>query len=466
MLAIRCQFLQGTFQAATPGRVGEAEWPPHPARLHAAMIAGGWALGGDTFPPEVGRALRWLEELPPPTVSLPEAGERTVAPVYVPRNLTRRETTDIHGHLRGRRLSQAQRNIGRVDRVFPARVPGDEPVWFTWPSAEPAREVGEALDRVLSEVQYLGSSRSPVACALATRSPQPTLVPTEESATHGLRVPYRGMTDALLASRETSVGPILRAVRAYGASSADGSAPPRHGPFDLLVGLRRITGFSLSLQHTVLLTKALRRAVLARAGDDAPAILHGHGRSPHAAFLALPNVGHSHSTGEVLGLGVAIPSDATPDEVSTISAAVMGVKSLVIHESIAPWGLSSFDPDQGPRTTQPERWIGPSAYWRSATPIVLDRHPRRSRDQSLEDMVRVSFANALLPTPTELRVSRYPFLSGGIAAPMHRGHGAPEGLGVHVEVRFAERVRGPVLVGRGRYFGLGLFAPLPGGSKQ
>lgn len=459
MLAIRCGFLQGTYQAAAPGRLTDPEWPPHPARLHAALVASARAQGGGEMPSAFLDALRWIEELPPPTMTVPErAGTRTPARVYVPRNLSPKEVSAVRGHLRRGKPDAARRDMGRVDRVFPARVPGDEPVWFVWPDASPEPALRAELDRVVGGVQYLGSSRSPVCCALDDDPPPPTHVPTADGGKEALRIAGRGMTE-LLADSDGDAGiAIPRHVVSY-ASPQPAVPAPTEGPFGRLLVLERRDGFALAILHTILLTKALRRALLSRAGDHAPPVLHGHGREPHVAFLALANVGHEHSTGEVRGLAVAIPRDASAEEEAAVVRATDSVTEVAIHRSIAPWKLQRRAHDRELRTLDPARWIGPAKHWRSVTPIILDRHPKRARGERTEGMVRECFRNALLPAPSTVRISRQPFLPGAVSAGMHTGHGTPRGLSLHVEVEFETPVRGPVLAGRGRYFGLGLLAP-------
>ena len=458
MLALRFQFLQGTYQAAAPGRMTTAEWPPHPARMHAALVAAGWARGdGGSFPDDALGALRWLESLGPPSIATPtRVGTRTTTQVFVPRNLTRAEVGDARSRLR--RGGDVGRQIGRVDRTFPTRVPGDEAVWFFWPTAEPSLDQRKALQALAEEVHYLGSSRSPVCCDVADEPPEPTYRPVPGRGQEALRVAIEGMTDELVASRGEAASVSHGHTVAYAPPTSD---PLRasSGPFEALVVLRRAAGFGLTVQHAALLSRSLRRAVLAVAGDAAPAILHGHGRSPHAAFLALPNVGHPSSTGEILGVAVAVPRDADGEERDSIVSAARAVKSLAIHEGVTPWQLEPAEDGPARRTLDPATWVAASRRWTSATPVILDRHPKAQRRESVADMVKESFANALLPVPTDVRTARYPWLPGAVPAALHTGHGLPTGLRVHIDVEFDHEVAGPVLVGRGRYFGIGLLRP-------
>src|SRR5277367_6170872 len=83
MLAISIEYLTGRAVATDPASRGDAEWPPHPARLFAALIAALHSGGND------GReraALRWLERQAPPALSVPTAIPGDAVDVYVPVN--------------------------------------------------------------------------------------------------------------------------------------------------------------------------------------------------------------------------------------------------------------------------------------------------------------------------------------------------------------------------------------------
>lgn len=460
MLAIRCQFLNGTYQAATPGAVGEPEWPPHPARLHAALVAAGWALGGDRFPDDAYQALTWLEQLPAPSLACRDDVSRRTAPsVYVPRNLTAAETRDVLSAMRAGR--DPSRQSGRVSRRFPTSVPGDEPVWFIWDDAD--RTHRAALVRLAREVQYLGSSRSPVCCDIDEDvTVAANLVPGSGSRASSLRIADPGFTDGLLSNRHVHPAPTLGALMPYrpalGPASAEESAA--RGPFADLVVRAFDQAFPYTIWQTAMVARAFREAVLAQAGDDAPAILHGHGRNPHAAFLPLANVGHAHASGQIVGAAVAIPGDATDAERAQIISAVNEVSELRNLGTGKPWRMRPG----GERTLlalAPHRWAGPARKWQTVTPVILDAHPKNRSEEAFERALRQTFANAGLPHPPDrLDWSEIPWQPAAVPAPSYKGHGLPDGLRIHVEATFEQPLRGPLLVGRGRYFGVGLFAPV------
>ena len=463
MLAIRCQFLQGTYQAAEPGAPTEREWPPHPGRLHAALVAAGWTLSGEEFHTAAQRVLAWLERIGPPALTLPEeASARTAPTVYVPRNLSRAESASIRSHLRADppRMTAASRESGRVGRRFPTTVVGDAPIWFIWGDVDVPAGLRKTLALLVESVQYLGSSRSPVCCAVVDEAPPPNLSPSAAGRGAGLRVASPGLTRALIASREEPTIDWLLPTATYSPPASSSQPPATAGPFLSPLILRRSSGFGLTVAHTGLLASAFRRAVLSRAGDRAPSVLHGHGRNPHAAYAPLPNVGHPNSSGEILGLALILPADAEAADRDASIAAAIEVEELRFDPKAAPWSLT-IDTAPKLRTLNPATWTGPARVWRSATPVVLDQHPKQSRNETFVDMLHLSFMNAGLPTPTDLRVAREPFLPGAIAGiAQANGQIKRPGIAVHCEARFEEPLRGPVLVGRGRYFGVGLLKPV------
>ena len=164
MLAVRCELLLGSYQAADPfGSADAVEWPPHPYRLHAALVAAACEAGGEHPAEDALAGLRWLEVQAPPAITCSLVpSRRTAAKSWVPRNPTR-------GGEWGRYL-KAGSAVNRVARTFPTAVPEDPVVTFTWPGVEAAPDV---LVGLIEAVAWFGSSRSPVMCAVEDVGPQP-----------------------------------------------------------------------------------------------------------------------------------------------------------------------------------------------------------------------------------------------------------------------------------------------------
>jgi CRISPR-associated protein Csb2 len=113
---------------------------------------------------------------------------------------------------------------------------------------------------------------------------------------------------------------------------------------------------------------------------------------------------------------------------------------------VRPWGI------------RPERWRRGSDHWVSVTPVVLDRFPRKG---DIEQEIARSCTRAGLPEPREIVVSTEPLVAGGVRMrPQDLPQQARGKLFRHVDLRFDLKVAGPVLLGAGRYLGVGLMAPL------
>jgi CRISPR-associated protein Csb2 len=228
----------------------------------------------------------------------------------------------------------------------------------------------------------------------------------------------------------------------------------------------RFAGVRPDGRLTVRFTEALRTAVLGSAGDDAPEALHGHradGR-PHVAFLALPDVGFEHSDGHLLGMAVAVP-ELAPEERQAVLRALLGLRQpqtdgvaeigvpgigrveLVYQPGLVrPWGAS------------PERWRKGSRRWVSATPVVLDRYPKRPSEVEAEILAGVRMVG--LPEPVDIQISTQPLQPGAVRLrPNDLPRRASGRLYRHVALTFDRVVHGPVLIGAGRYLGVGLLAP-------
>jgi CRISPR-associated protein Csb2 len=125
-------------------------------------------------------------------------------------------------------------------------------------------------------------------------------------------------------------------------------------------------------------------------------------------------------------------------------------------------------------------WCRAARVWRTVTPIALDRFPGDLRNRNPQRRTRAeaeataAVARACgfagLPKPVEVAIRLHATLTGVPALPSANrrvgyrypgyltGRGEPR-VCVHAVIEFAEPVRGPVLVGAGRYFGYGLCLP-------
>lgn len=455
--------LRGGRYDAGGERPSESEWPPHPARLFCALAASAeedadW------------EALRWLERQSPPQV-----WADPISQVYT--SHARGWVVENAIKPGGGNLTWPARNNGWRARAF--AVPSGESFAIVWPQAEPPAGILNRLNLLAWRVPYVGRSTSRAQVSAVGFMP-PDLPGTliYEPAASGwreqswdLRVPYIGYTDGLRDTyadgrrswevARTCPYAAVRSVQQEGTAEAPEMAA---GPFaDLLAwGVDRPVvrvGGDLVLS----LTTALRRAVLARVPDPVPGQVSGHttaGRA-HVAFLALPDVGHEHADGHALGLGLAIPRDMPDRDLTVLLRAVLlgeGLKEVRFSAG-RPLAVSYGQDRAGLRAS---RWTAGRGEheWVTATPMMLDGHTRRGRDEASE--VARSLVIAGYPDPADVEVSTTPMVAGGIWRPRQGTlpPGRPRRKLVHARIRFHQPVIGPVLAGSMRYLGLGLFLPV------
>jgi CRISPR-associated protein Csb2 len=115
-----------------------------------------------------------------------------------------------------------------------------------------------------------------------------------------------------------------------------------------------------------------------------------------------------------------------------------------------------------------------SRVWTTATPIILDRFPRsndpEARSNEVKASIRRSCSHVGLPEPSFIAVTDGSAVRGAPPARPARGSKSwehwqlPSSLAarplVHATIGFDAEVSGPILLGAGRYVGMGLCLPV------
>ncbi len=368
-------------------------------------------------------------------------------------------------------------------------------VTFVWDASAPP-EVAEALDGLLVRVTRLGHSSSLVSCRL--RDEEPASTHTPGGGTLMLRWVRPGQLAALEEEhqRHQAIRPRslpFRGVRyseaePEGAEAGDPLRPTSAG--DWVVFEVEPHDRYRPMTRTAELARVLRESVLKYAPDPLPEGVSGHRpdgsptSSPHIAFLALPNVGHEFGDGRIMGLAVSLPHRL--DEAAH-RATLRGIGAWERERGDEPLelrmgrgGVVEMRRRQPPFALVSLRqrvWSRRSRSWASATPVALPTHPGDLRRGSpaarakawarAEEAVAKSCEHVGLPRPSDVRVSLVSHFVGARPAndyPVFRHGGGTRGEVVrrlvHASVDFAEPVRGPLMLGSGRFVGLGLMRPL------
>lgn len=379
----------------------------------------------------------------------------------------------------------------RQARTFPSVTPSDDVILYTWPQADGASPYVPALDAVLSRVARLGHSSSPVDIAVVSGTDAAATLEPSDAGDLSLRTVAPGQLAALedaYAEHQGREPRILPVNLARYRRRRETPGPPPATVFDP----DRWLLFECSPRRPLLsapaLTRALRDAIMAYSDQPPPEIITGHrpdpeltrtapSDQPHAAYLALPYVASSHADGAIHAVAIVLPRTVSEHDRAAVAraAAAWLQRSATLRLGRAgAVAFSRLDPDEASRTARPSTWTRPSREWSTATPIALDRHPgslgdrdpvrRTAALRQAEQSVRRACRNIGLPEPTEVTIRTDAPLVGtrpARAFPPFVVGGKLRRFLVHADLRFPAPVRGPVLLGSGRYFGYGLCRPVP-----
>jgi CRISPR-associated protein Csb2 len=393
----------------------------------------------------------------------------------------------------GRRVLPEHRT--RQPRTFPSVTPDLPRVTFIWPDAAPTAEQRDSVAAILSRVVRLGHSSSLVSMRLMNDPPPPVWRPAEDGEL-SLRVVDAGQLRALESAfqRHHEEEPRVMPARAqaYTRRETDAHPAPAASIFsEQWLVLRRVEGPQLPLASTAGLARAVRKALMSHAPEPLPEVLSGHAAhggpttAPHLAVVPLAFVGHAQASGSILGVALVLPRDASEPERRAVYGAVSRWEAAFrlededaprIKLNLGPAGelwLERVEWGTVQASLRPQVWSSPATVWSSVTPVALDRNPGdlRSRDAvELAAAVReaeagVGRACARIGLPEPVRVDVLPAARWAGAAkarsyPPYPGtDGRIQRVLTHVRIEFDRPVRGPVILGAGRFAGLGLCRP-------
>ena len=453
------------------------EWPPSPWRLFCALVSAARPRSVSDIPD----CLRWLVAQAPPVILSPEIGEPIAEPKHsVPLN-------GLYISDPFREGNKSLKHLYKIRRDVRLPVFGSRDIHYVWsPGSTIPNGICEELDRLMAKVPYFGIAEdSGAGCARLLNSTPPRAGCTEWLPNAASGVSRASLDEAALVrlvefhqtgkvhSRRFGEGapPRVTYRKALGSGSVWASfrfeSPDASlHPFDC--------------RHACALAEGVRRALLAAARETGATVdfLHGHhaaGRQ-HIHVLPLPSIGeHSDaSIRRVLLYGTPLAGEQDAADLALGALAYSRVPGypgvLLVPESAAD------------RVTR--AYLAKSARWSTVPPIVLPPPELRGREGNIWHSRNESAAartalgerlderrlrmvarmfHAAGFDPVELSVTPYPC----------RRHIPPAKeftvssrrarylncTRLHVTVRFAKSVEGPVVLGQGRFFGLGLFAP-------
>jgi CRISPR-associated protein Csb2 len=516
MLAFGIRYLNGFVAASEPDSHERPEWPPHPGRVFMALAAAHFETGAD---PSEREALEWFEKLDsPPLIYAAAASPRALVAHYVPVNDKAgpaKATLQSAPSLTRERQERTFARAWLEDEVVYMSWPKAEP-------SDAARKAFGALCGKVTRIGH-SASLVQMWLASPEEIRNPSWVPDADRAELHLRVAGPGTLEylercynagevetwgdlKLKASDRADVAaqkaakeslkdkypndgrpvrrrPELRNFEGYACHSRAGTARALGTVFSPHIIARTIEPESgpyheLDLLCAPQLIHRWREAILAQSNglpDAIRELLSGHDQrgapleDPHLAFVPLAFVGHPHADGHLLGMGIVLPNGLPPEDRRLALRAIGRVERLLLGR-LGVWRIGGVSATELAWNLRSEVWTADpdgATHWSTVTPIAFDRHPKeKDRSAYLREtaaMIAQAVVRLGLPEPREVVVTA---VSAHLGVPpahafprLQRKDGSMR-RHAHAILVFEQRVRGPILLGAGRYRGYGVCRPL------
>lgn len=399
----------------------------------------------------------------------------------------------------------------RNERNFPAACPHDPVMLLCWPNATPDETTLAALQALAHDTSYIGHSASLTRCHFL-------LDPTTDM--RQAKTPRFGIYEGRFRELRSAYGRFVQSGRKKdrpqkGAllRSAPEQSPARERSNlfadgrDWLI-LEHVDGNMPDIRACAIVARTMRDALLSGYrqighGGNIPEVVSGHTRDgspsqkPHLAIVPLAFAGFPYADGHVMGFALVPPADAAilarPGagdnaeaktfrnvlrKLTTIDSA--GRRVLAVRSSIGTPREKAFAVDlsvtfepPGQASLDPARYTKRARVFATVTPIVFDRHLKQKGEARLQEIagqIAAACRNIGLPEPEEILVDKHSAIEGAPSAypsgkaPSWLNWRLPPALAsrqlTHAVICFAEPVDGPVILGAGRFVGLGLCLPI------
>lgn len=412
----------------------------------------------------------------------------------------------------------------RQPRGFPVAIPYDPTVYLVWPDVDLCEHrVGlERLAAKVTHVGHSASFVQ--AWVVEDSDICPTWEPTEGIAAHRMRVfsagrletlryaynrtdvmeyaDLKARSDALRGTRSketraekkrldgviaerfgthapVSLRPVPTRWQGYGRPVKNDSPDIDGSVFDPDMIVLTVGGQRVPLTTTLKLMQALRGVLMDCCPQQPPPEWFSGHRSngapstePHMALLPLPFVGNQHADGRVMGLALALPRSLDLDEVRHCLGAFLHCAETGLPREHRLFDGRWFEcrialetRERTPKNLDSPTWAGASRVWASVTPVVLNRHFKgEDKWTRAAESVKDACGHIGLPRPREVMLHPVSLVEGAPPArefpQLARKSDGGRQSHTHALMIFDEPVRGPVIVGAGRFRGYGLFRPM------
>ena len=512
-LLIEVRWLGGRFHGVRESRPGDreataAEWPPSPFRLFQALVAG--AYGGRWAAEPVDgkdRAFAWLERQAAPTILAPRGERLRTLTYFVPNN----DLDTVGGD---------PARVGEIRAPKTVRTSAFDPtspVSYLW-AFDGDAEYAQAVAALAERLHTLGHgvdaayARAEVLSAEAAQAridgfaglklrPTPGPPHARESAKP---CPAPGSLESLrrrhaaFGARFETVGrgkqrrALFRQPPKAHARAVAYARPPEHRLFELRPAEGDAAFAPWPLEDAYGLAVAVRDRLAERLGVGetmTERFVVGRSAGPadggrRVRILPLPSIGSRHTDPRIRRVLVELPPEC-PVALAEVDWALAGQNLIRSHEGTGVVLTDALLVPANDESMAHHYGVGRLARtWRSVTPMALPEGAARRRidpdrlaaDERAEaksgeerareeawaaSAVLQALRHAGVVAPVEaVRVQREPFYPKGLRA---EAFAAAERFRKdrlwHAEVRFEQAVAGPLILGDGRFCGLGLMSP-------
>ena len=477
---------------------GVSEWPPSPARLFQALVAG--VASGATIPADVCLALDQLETSPPPVIAAPrDIAFGKAYRSYVPNNDLDATLTQSKTML----LANAVSAIRVEKQIKPILFDADKPILYCWhvgsdifklrvlcAAASCIYQLGRGVDMVWAAAALVTSEEAEKRlsdhggivfrptdgahsdCELLCPAPglQRSLVERFEGMRNRFRTGRSNRKPISVFVQPPK--PKLKKV-AY-------CAQPHRFVFEIRNSVPPFAFASQALRTTADFVQEVRNKAAQRLHDTIPdtkdevdRYLIGRGASAsdkgaRVRIVPIPSVGNKHADMAIRRVVVYAPQSC-PLTAGDIAWAFTQVAwwdvDGVIQKELQPVN----------DCVMARRFERCSRRWRSVTPLALPSARRRRRqtarikgasERALEEAratasVHQALRYAGVSAPVaNVSIQREPLYErGSRAESFASGKRFTNHMLWHSEITFTEPVAGPLLLGDGRFLGLGLMYP-------
>ncbi|CAI9084475.1 conserved protein of unknown function [Candidatus Methylacidiphilum fumarolicum] len=435
-LCISVNFIHGCYNGI--------EWPPSPAKFFCALVAGNrTGCRKLEWGEEEKAAIRWLERLDPPEILVPPY---RIGTPYIQYGVNNDEKQ------------------GKVEKwKYPHRI--QEPLHFLWRFPSGEEEMARIICRMSRRIIALGHGSDSVWVSGKileddARPPGDAYKPAMRG--ERIKVPFPGYYDLLERRWRNGISNVRSSPseERYVLYSWSNPKPWKWRVF-LLTSPTSGTILSFPWSSASIIAAWVRHAAgeaLGKLRDPAwiKRVVMGHCEISEIrhrwAYVPLPSVHPKHGDGLIRHVAVLVPDNENTDIVDVLDGCCLtntGGEMMAVLEA-----EHKLSPMYG----------GKSKVWRTVTPVVFPGHWQRrgrNREGRLHTMLAAMLSEAGIEENSveQCQVRREPFFKGCELAQQAK---APQHLlalpRMHLELVLKEEVQGPMLLGLGRFAGLGCLA--------